>query len=551
MFQKVKSWMLLKHGRVPAVNTTANATKISESRVGGYFEPLSVPDLLQHEWRRQFLKSLWEYSALPKERFERYFLTPLYEVVSLCQRLPASHQGKFARTDGMVDYVLQTTVYAVRLSKGCMLPRGATAEEQSAQSVSWSAVVYYAALFHSLGALWNIEGELQSGKVWQPGLSIPEEPYRFRFIAEPDMVGAQIFGEMIAIRFLPEPILQWLGKTPDILRTLLAFVSGRYIDATDITDIVNEAIVNAGGTPIGFSVEQESQSSDVPGTLNTAAELSPVLMQHPSTISPVNPVIAEVSQENTPFLSSLNSGGKPEGGDALIPAETNPDVFQVMSILGVLPEPDSLESEKEVVKTDVDLVPVPDAAIVPGIEENSTHLLAHSPPEVSLSLKNKPDVTSPGESITGNEDQERTNFPADSLSSLSPSELGNLFWMWLRDGLLKGDIPVNTTDASVHLTCGFIFISVPAVFFLFLHSHSCSHLSGLKESGRKEQVQAAFEKIRKHRVSDSRRFWQCCLYEEPGCRGKYKKLTGYLIKMSEIYAAGNFPSDSLFLKVIN
>ncbi|UQQ18210.1 TraI domain-containing protein [Salmonella sp. WGH-01] len=97
--------------------------------------------------------------------------------------------------------------------KGYMLPRGASAEEQSAQSVSWSAVVYYAALFHSLGRLWNIEGELRSGAVWRPGLSVPEEPYRFRFKAEPDIAGAQVYGELIALRFLPEPVLQWLGKT--------------------------------------------------------------------------------------------------------------------------------------------------------------------------------------------------------------------------------------------------------------------------------------------------------------------------------------------------
>lgn len=153
MFQKVKLWIQSKNSTQPTVNPPENATKISDHSVDGYFEPLSVSDLLQRERRRQCLRTLWEYSALPKERFERYFLPPLHGVVNLCQRLPASAQGKFAYTDGMVDYVLQTTVFAVRISKGYMLPRGATAEEQSAQSISWSAVVYYAALFHSLGSL--------------------------------------------------------------------------------------------------------------------------------------------------------------------------------------------------------------------------------------------------------------------------------------------------------------------------------------------------------------------------------------------------------------
>ncbi|EHE5678552.1 DNA-binding domain-containing protein [Salmonella enterica] len=534
MFQKVKLWIQSKNSTQPTVNPPENATKISDHSVDGYFEPLSVSDLLQRERRRQCLRTLWEYSALPKERFERYFLPPLHGVVNLCQRLPASAQGKFAYTDGMVDYVLQTTVFAVRISKGYMLPRGATAEEQSAQSISWSAVVYYAALFHSLGSLWNIEGELRSGAVWSPGLSVPEEPYRFRFKAEPDVAGAQVFGEMIAIRFLPEPVLQWLGKKPDILRTLLAFISGRYIDATDIQDIVNEAIVHAGGNALGFAAVQGQSSPELPETLNPAVESSPALMQSPSPVPPVIPDVAEGEQETASLLSSLGSAVEPAGGERQLSAETDPDVLQVMSILGVLSDVDTQVSENE-------------------SRDPGTDIVAGEPlPEVVRPLINTPEVAPPEDDSPEAEGQECTELSTDSVSSLSPAELGNLFWAWLRDGLLKGDIPVNTADASVHLTCGFIFISVPAVFFLFLNSHSypCGS-SGLRESMRKEQVQSAFERMRKHRISDNRRFWQCCLYEESGCRGKYRKLTGYLIKMSEIYAAGSFPCDSLFLKVMN
>lgn len=554
MFQKINSWMKTRNRRQPAANKTENATKIPLHSEEGYFEPVAVSDLLQHERRQQWLRTLWEYSALPKERFERYFLPPLHGVVNLCQRLPASAQGKFACTDGMVDYVLQTTVFAVRLSKGYMLPRGATAEEQSAQSVSWSAVVYYAALFHSLGTLWNIEGELRSGAVWHPGLSVPEEPYRFRFKTEPDIAGAQVFGEMIAIRFLPEPVLQWLGKKPHILRTLLAFISGRYTDATDINDIVNEAIVHAGGSPAGFAAVQGGLAPKLTATLNPAAESSPLLLQNPSAVPSVIPAIVEGGQETAPLLSSLGSGVGSERGEGQLSTDMDPDVRQVMSILGVLKDVDAQVSEPECGNTEADMVagePLPEMNIVSGGQKNNTALPEQPRPEVGVSVVSTPDVASSEDDITGAEEQEGTELSTGDVPSLSSSELGDLFWSWLRDGLREGDIPVNSADACVHLTCGFVFISVPGVFFLFLKSHSRSCSSGVKESGRKEQVQAAFERMRKHRVSDSRRFWQCCLYEEAGCRGKYKKLTGYLIKMSEIYAAGNFPNDSLFLRVIN
>ncbi|EEA5813282.1 hypothetical protein DI333_06145 [Salmonella enterica subsp. enterica serovar Oranienburg] len=529
MFRQVKSWMKTKNVRQIAENKAGNAKKILIPGTDGYFSPAAISDLLQHERRQQWLRILWENSALPKERFERYFLSPLHGVVGLCQRLPASPQGKFAYSDGMVDYVLQTTVFAVRLSKGYMLPRGASAEEQSAQSVSWSAVVYYAALFHSLGRLWNMEGELWSGAVWYPGLSVPEEPYRFRFKAEPDIAGAQSYGEMIALRFLPEPVLQWLGKKPDILRTLLAFISGRYSDATDITDIVNEAIVHAGGIPLDVSPAQEVQTPELRATLNPAATVAHVLMQDSATTIPDALVMVDVGHETAVLFSSLDSDDKSEHGEGQPSAETDPDVLQVMSILGGLMNSDAQLPEQEGGNMEPDTV------------------AGESFLEAAVALE----TSAPEVVINDTEAKECTGSSTGDVSSLSSSELGDLFWSWLRDGLREGDIPVNTADACVHLTCGFVFISVPGVFFLFLKSHSRSCSSGLKESGRKEQVQAAFEKMRKHRVSDSRRFWQCCLYEEPGCSGRYKKLTGYLIKMTEIYAAGNYPSNNLFLKLIN
>lgn len=529
MFRKVKSWMKTKNRRQMADNKSGYAKKILIPGTEGYFNPAAISDLLHHERRKKWLRILWENSVLPKDRFERYFLPPLHGVVGLCQRLPASAQGKFAYTDGMVDYVLQTTVFAVRLSKGYMLPRGASAEEQSAQSVSWSAVVYYAALFHSLGRLWNIEGELRSGAVWHPGLSVPEEPYRFRFKAEPDIAGAQVYGEMIALRFLPEPVLQWLGKNPDILRTLLAFISGRYSNATDITDIINEAIVHAGGIPLDFPSVQKEQTPELTATLNPAVTVTPVLMQDSAITPSAAPVIVDGGQETSVLLSSLDSDLKSDEGKGQPPAETDPDVLQVISILGGVTNSDAQLPEQESGNTEPDMV------------------AGESFSEAAITLE----ISAPEVVINDTEATECTGSSAGDVSSLSSSELGDFFWSWLRDGLREGEIPVNTADACVHLTCGFVFISVPGVFFLFLKSHSRSCSSGLKESGRKEQVQAAFEKMRKHRVSDSRRFWQCGLYEAPGGRGKYKKLTGYLIKMSEIYANGNFPDDSLFLKVIN
>ncbi|MJZ42504.1 hypothetical protein DS487_16700 [Salmonella enterica subsp. enterica] len=497
----------------------------SAPRVEGYFDPLPVAVLLQSERRSQWLRTLWEYSTLPKERFDRYFLPPLQGVVGLCQRLPASEQGKFACVDGLVDYTLQTTVYAVRLSKGYMLPRGASAEEQSAQSVSWSAVIYYAALFHALETLWNIEGELYSGKLWRPGLNIPAEPYRFRFKSGTDVVGARLFGESLAVRFLPEPVMYWLGQTPEILRALLAFLSGRYNEAQDITDIVNEAIMHAGGVPLNsVLIMPEAPVADVPAPLTPATELSSGLRQHAPWEAPVILPASGDNQEVAALASSLDSAAEPGEPVARPPEPQDPDVLQVISMLGThaISQPPSEELRNGDVAGVAEGGPPPLQEREPGPQDD-VRSLSHQE-ENAGSLKDS------------------ALNPAVPL--FSSSELGTLFWTWLRDGLNNGNIPVNLSDASVHLTCGFIFISVPNIFFNFLSSSSeFSEIS-------KEQIQVAFERLGKYRISGAQRFWTCHLYEGSGWQGRYRRLSGYLIRMSVIYPAGSFPSDSLFLKVI-
>ncbi len=54
-------------------NKSGNAKKRLIPCTDGYFNPAAISDLLQHERRQQWLRILWENSALPKERFERYF----------------------------------------------------------------------------------------------------------------------------------------------------------------------------------------------------------------------------------------------------------------------------------------------------------------------------------------------------------------------------------------------------------------------------------------------------------------------------------------------
>lgn len=180
MLKAIKGWLLGNQAEaktVPEVSSQACPT--------GYFIPLSSGQLLNTAARKQCLQQLWESSALPKDLYEQFYLQPLEKLIAMMQVLPASQQGEYAGENGLAEVTLQTTTFAVRLAKGHMLPPGAAPEEQSAQNILWNAVIFYAALCRYLPVLDQIEGELQSGQPWLPGLTIPNEPYRFRFKATP------------------------------------------------------------------------------------------------------------------------------------------------------------------------------------------------------------------------------------------------------------------------------------------------------------------------------------------------------------------------------
>lgn len=189
---------------------------------------------------------------MPQTHYEQYFLAPLKLCVSLMQQLPATANGHHAVPGGMVDYTLKTVAYAVRLSRGYMLPPGASAEEQSAQSAVWGAVVFYAALFHSLSSLRQIEGELLNGEIWYPGISIPGQPYRFRFCSDVPDGAAEGLCTMLGMRLLPGEVILWMSKTPQALDTLLSFIRGDFGHACVISQIVEDAIQHAGGDPLSI-----------------------------------------------------------------------------------------------------------------------------------------------------------------------------------------------------------------------------------------------------------------------------------------------------------
>ncbi|CAI1116324.1 integrating conjugative element relaxase, PFGI-1 class [Serratia marcescens] len=560
---------LLVGTRVMSANPTAS---ISASQCPvGYFMPACAEQLLSTAPRQQCLQQLWENSALPKDLYEHFYLQPLKQLVTLMQVLPATPQGEYAREGGLVDVTLQTATYAVRLAKGHMLPPGAAPEEQSAQNVQWNVVVFYAALWHYLPLLSQLQGELQSGRTWLPGLTVPGEPYRFRFRATPlapTLASSQ--SAMIAARLLPEELIEWLSTLPAAIHSLMTIASRQPSTLPAIDDIILEASKLARGDGLAVSLLPISNSdtlaialpSVAPATESITSSVPETDLQ--SAVSSIRPPLAQEQvptetldqpNESAPLVTEVllssaldaPANDKPLAEMVLAPetvAGVGEDMQALLSLMAVeVSVPTCLDSQEEGDAPQKER-PLPEEKQGP----------VHDITTVIEEVRQLPDVDVIEPDLS--EFTDATTIPVSQPSSRKPqleginnegdlipeNNIGDVFWRWLSDGLNSNEIAINTVDARVHLVSGFVFITVPGVFYLYLKQ------VGL-DGSKREVLQESFEHLEKHRRVKGKRFYFAHLYETSERTGAFKRSKGYLVKANLLYQKEKLPGDSPVLVI--
>ncbi|MCS4269089.1 TraI domain-containing protein [Serratia sp. BIGb0163] len=529
----------------------------------GYYMPASAEQLLSTASRKQCLQQLWENCALPKDLYEQFYLQPLKQLIALMQVLPATPQGEYAREGGLVDVTLQTTTYAVRLAKGHMLPPGAPPEEQSAQNVQWNVVVFYAALWHYLPLLSQLQGELQSGRAWLPGLTVPGDPYRFRFGATPSAPTlATSQSALIAARLLPAEVIDWLSTLPAAAHSLMTIASRQPSALPVIDDIIQDAVKLARGDSLAVSFSPASIS----GTLTVPLPSMAPTTENITSSVPVVDLQSAVSDTN----SSLIEGQQP--AETLTQTEENAAPATEVILSSALDTPVNDRPLAE-------MVLAPEKAV--GVEEDMQALLSLLAVEVSVPAcldsqeeGNAPQKESPRpkknqgpvhDIATVIEDScdlpeviepdlsecaDTTSIPEPQHSSPKPllvennaeSQFGDAFLQWLSLGIKKGDISINTMESRAHIVSGFVFLCVPDIFHLYIKENNL-------ERTERNSIQKAFEKLGRHRIRKGQRFFIGHLYEKPEGVGSYRRINGYLIKANSLYGETRVPEDSQLLVI--
>lgn len=563
MLKAIKE-MLVGTREIPARPTARVATPQS---LVGYFMPATAAQLLDTASRKQCLQQLWENSALPKDLYADFYLQPLKQLMTLMQVLPAAQQGEYAREGGLAEVTLQTVTYAVRLAKGHMLPPGAAPEEQAAQNVQWNMVVFYAALWHYLPLFSQLEGELRKGPPWLVGVAIPTEPYRFRFAAtSPDPVLATSQSTMIAARLLPAAVIDWLSALPAAIQSLMLIASRQPSALPVIDDIVQDAVRLARGEDLLAALQGGGAALVRPAVPLTSMVLA---VEKETFTPPVSSIDKQstVSSTHSPLIEGQlpteivgpSNGNVPSATDALLSSALDTPVNdKPLAEMKIEPEP--VVGTGEDIQALLSLMAVEVSAPVnqteqtfgDALHENEGPMPANNPVltvevtqevevvEANLESDGIDDIAS--KVVFSTSELGAPQIPTPAIEVNGEVTPGEAFWRWLADGLNSNQILINTAEARVHLVSGFIFITVPGVFYLYLKQTG-------QDGSQREVLQEDFERLEKHRRGKGKRFYFAHLYKTSECTGAFKRTKGYLVKASLLYRGEKLPDDSPVLVI--
>lgn len=519
MLDKIKTFL------TRASITSESFGEPTVSTPAGYFSPAKAEELAATAQRKDSLQKIRENSSLSAEAYRQLYQAPVYNLLECVQNVPATSEGQWAQAGSFSDLTLRFTAYVVRLARGYMFPPGAAPEDQAAQSVMWQAVIFWSALFYHMPLLASLEGETTSGVSWQPGISVPLAPYRFRFRSHcPTDNEASAMAALAASQLMPAEAISWLSgnhtalvnlasafwnSTPEmpLIRTLLR-QAAEMVDSPMITKEADKLPVTTGipAHPEDTDMPQPSQAEN--NSVSTAVGLA------------ASELMASLCNENVEPPIKVSAPGEQPQEDQTISGMEDADMLLSLFSTERDVEPLGKTAFHDEAHSAADEIMVSEgeACAQQGKEDQ--------PGRQKIAENAEPVISTPPVFF---------NQSSTVAAQLTP---GKQFLSWLSDGLASGRITINKGDSRVHSVAGFLYLLVPEIFYLFL-----------KETGSeysREQIQPSFEKLRIHRIRKGERFIKAKLYFSENKQGRFNKVNGYLIKSSHL-KVGQPPEDSNLL----
>lgn len=514
----------------------------------GFYIPRTAEELTFTPRRKQCLKQLWENSSMPSDVYQQFCLTPVQKLLMAAQNAPAARDSRWADSNSFGDLTLQFTTYAVRLARGYMFPPGATPEEQAAQSGVWNTVVFWSALFYHLPLLAHLEGELVSGKLWQPGMSPPDKAFRFRY-RQQRLQGAeaQQLAAVMAGQLLPEGATAWLATVPGALQNLAGAVWHQHPEMALIRSVLKTAAEEVESPLLALPVtapvtapllpENTVQSEDnVPSDSQPETSTEAIAPEMPVAVPDVGeftlqPSVSGTGEAEAVVPDTLQSA---TGAEEKAPEErsVHDDTDMLLSLFSAVSD-DTEITEADVVESVENKETIFDESGCANSEQAGAE---SDPAQVTGILGSVLCTSEPTQEIKKSPEHSQDRNSTENVRGQGSS---GEFVEWLRHGLDSGEIPVNQPDARVHLIAGYAFLRVPDVFYLYLKQTGSNH--------DRRYVQSVFERAGLHRVRSGERFVQARLYGSAERKGRYQPVSGYLVKSRSLFSGKGLPGDSPFI----
>ncbi|MCH9829022.1 MAG: TraI domain-containing protein [Gammaproteobacteria bacterium] len=439
--------------------------------------------------------------GVPAAHWTMLYERLLLDFAAFVQMLPASEAHHHCEAGGLLQHCLDTTLRALTIRRGVLLPAAAGTEQLAEKQDVWTYATATAALLHDLGkpvvdqtvTLFAADGR-PLGR-WNPlaGPMPAQATYAVEFVRgrryrlHPRL-------PPLLVQFIVPPVgLEWISSDLDVFEAWLATISGgdselagelgrivRQADSASVAEDLALGIAKAptprrGPRPLGerlgialrHLIDTQSLPLNRPGAAGWVFDEDLWLVSK-RVLDALREELARESggaglPRNERLMDELQQSGivVPNGDRAIWTATIELGEWrQRLTMLRVPLARLWTDPASRPPAVDGRAIPETDTAA-----EGHPDVLAAMPVQVaSATDKRSPAFTETTEVELGDQATASVHADPDHEVASAPAPLEDDFLHWVSDGVRSGSLKVNTVDARVHVTQEGLLLVSPGIF---------------------------------------------------------------------------------------
>jgi hypothetical protein len=218
----------------------------TEQLSDGLHQCLSGQEIFANNSLKKHIAEIKNLVSCPQEVYSSLYLSTLYRLAEFCQAMPFS-ENQFQFTYGLLHRQLTLAIGALKLRRGMLLPKDASAEIIALEEARWTFAIFSAALLQGLPCvqsdrtiiLFNKAG-YQVGQ-WMPiAGSLFEEnlSYHLEFSKQTSFISAEDFIAVLIGKMISSTSMRWLINNNDLGKLWWDAIKGK---PNEIMTIIEEA----------------------------------------------------------------------------------------------------------------------------------------------------------------------------------------------------------------------------------------------------------------------------------------------------------------------